>query len=317
MSEPARTRLGEMGTGRASQQPPTPGLAGTAIPHVPQAEVTPPRIEDGPALGATEDKVERSEAVVAPEVTDKGRDERGRDQPDGAEFGRGTMPDNAAVDEIAETQSEPDAPRYGRSPWQGLGGARPHADEAHGEEREQGERAGDTAGERRLTPSGTLPAEEVVGQGSHDTFGARGDGGGGMLNTEVPAGMAGVGPLGGTPARGDTADAAAHRRKHGMPGPSAAGARDIHLGIGHNSPTGESTPGMHARADTPGHGEEEATGAEAERTAQRTPPGSQSKLPTSSGAGGTQPHLDPQLDQAPEAERKDGRPGVSARTVRE
>jgi hypothetical protein len=84
-----------------------------------------PPEESKRTLGATEDEVDRSEAVIAPEVTDMGLDERGRDQPDGVDFGRGVMPDNPAVEDIADTGGEPDLPRYGRSPRQGLGGARP------------------------------------------------------------------------------------------------------------------------------------------------------------------------------------------------
>jgi hypothetical protein len=64
-----------------------------------------------------------------------------------------------------------------------------------------------------------------------------------MLNAEVPDGLAGAGPLGGSPARGD---AAAWHRHHGISAPSSTGSRDVHLGLGHNSPTGESTSGAGA-----------------------------------------------------------------------
>jgi hypothetical protein len=46
-----RTHLGDMNSGRMSQQPPTPGLAGAESPHPLPSELTPTRIGDGPRSG--------------------------------------------------------------------------------------------------------------------------------------------------------------------------------------------------------------------------------------------------------------------------
>lgn len=98
----------------------------------------------------------------------------------------------------------------------------------------------------RTTPHGTLSSGQAIGQGDPrgpDGSGARSESGAGMLNQEAAGGMAGTGPLGGAPARGDTADALAWRRALGISAPSSPGSRDIHLGIG------ESSTGDPARTD--------------------------------------------------------------------
>ncbi len=210
------------------------------------------------SLGATEDEVLRGEGVTTPDVTDMGLDERGRDQPDERDFGRGEMSGLPAVGDASSTGARSDVPGLRRSGLEGPGDA-PHRDA-----RDQ-ERQGDGGGPR-LTPSGTLASEEHTSTSADTGFGNRGDGGGGMLNTEVPEGMAGVGPLGGSPARGDTADAAAERRTHGIQAPSSAGSRGVHLGIGHNSPTGGSTPGTHPQPGSDAAPARDAGGAAEART---------------------------------------------------
>lgn len=206
-------------------------------------------------VGAEEDEVIRDYNIVTPDVTDMGLDERNRDRPDVPGWGRGGTPayGGAQPDNTAHDASNP----LGRmESWNGASetgatdttanssptlppqtGSRGLSAQEAATQRDNGDGA--------QTPTGALSATQTVGRGTvtgYDGPGTRAGSGAGMLNTDVPSGMAGAGPLGGAPGRGDTADAEAWRRATGMSAPSSPGSRGIHLGIGNNTSTGTSTP---------------------------------------------------------------------------
>lgn len=190
-----------------------------------------------------ESKVIRDYTIVTPEVTDMGLDELNRDRPDEPGWGRGGTP--------AYGGARPTDNSAGTGDSQ----ASPASDDATGRLEAQTGARGQSAQENltnratnggaQTTPAGTLGASETIGPSTitgNDGPGTRAGSGAGMLNTDVPRGMVGIGPLGGAPGRGDTAYAESWRRETGISAPSSPGSRGVHLGIGNNEPSGTSTP---------------------------------------------------------------------------
>lgn len=199
-------------------------------------------------VGAEEDEVIRDYDIVTPEVTDMGLDERNRDRPDEPGWGRGGTPAYGGAQSTDHSIGTNDTGTL--NAWNGSAdtaatdGSLPPQTGNRGQTARESQ-ARRATGEGAQTPTGALTAPQAVGQSTitgNEGDGTRAGSGAGMLNTDVPTGMAGAGPLGGAPARGDTADAEAWRRATGITAPSSAGSRGIHLGIGNNTSTGTSTP---------------------------------------------------------------------------
>lgn len=95
------------------------------------------------------------------------------------------------------------------------------------------------------------PDEDEAASG-YDSNGSQTSEDAGMFRTTDQHGMAGLGPLGGTPGRGDTADAAAERQRRGAVAPSSSDVTGRRLGVRtpNDNSTGRDGPGVSGTATT-------------------------------------------------------------------
>jgi hypothetical protein len=160
---------------------------------------------DAPNLGGLEDRTTLGEEEIRPPSTrlTGGADDQGQS---------------------GSAQTRNDMPSYGRSPEKGLGGAQP-SDPAHADQASSQQGGPSQAAHQQTAsdPRQSAQSEVTPGQSGPGSSGDRGDSGAGMLNQERGEHMAGVGPAGGAPGRGDTPDAVAARNKYQTAAPSAPG----------------------------------------------------------------------------------------------
>lgn len=221
------------------------------------AEPTEPARPERTSTGADESQVDREDTI--PGVTDMGTDELDRDTPDDEAFDTSTrtagengsaygfdkpdMPNfaepNASDDLAYWDTSGSNIPGYGSSGDAGLGGARPplpgRDDDASFEERGRAMQSAPDAGASEAAGG---PGYNSAGSYTNETAAWANGGAAGSGGEQA---MAGAGPLGGTPGRGDTPDAVAARRQYNIPAPSAAGQNEPALGV--------QTPGDNVNVD--------------------------------------------------------------------